>query len=113
MSGADDRFLAELVEEPREALDVEVKDWLDLDDKSHQATLAKEIIALANHGGGYIVIGFREEKGRFSSSSLAPTDLNGWSQDRVQGVVDRYLDPPIQCRVILRSSLGSGLVLVS
>jgi predicted HTH transcriptional regulator len=42
----------ELLAEPREALDVEVKEWLDLTDNDQRANVAKEIIALANHGGG-------------------------------------------------------------
>ncbi len=95
-----DRRLAELVEEPRETLDVEVKEWLDLSKREHQAALAKEIIALANHGGGFVVVGFKENKdGNFVPSQDVPENLQAWSQDNVQGIVARYLDPPIQCRV--------------
>jgi hypothetical protein len=46
-------LVRELLSEPRETLDVEHKEWLDLADNDHRATVAKEIIALANHGGGY------------------------------------------------------------
>lgn len=46
--------LADLLLDPREALDVEIKGWLDLaGSDEHKATLAKAILALANHGGGY------------------------------------------------------------
>lgn len=47
--------LQPLVEESLERLEVEYKDWLDLRDAHHRAVLAKAAIALANHGGGYIV----------------------------------------------------------
>ena len=50
--------LDDLINEPRETLDVEVKEWLDLTDNDHRAMIAKEVIALANHGGGFLVIGF-------------------------------------------------------
>lgn len=44
--------LGSLVREPREALDMEVQGWLDLSAGAHRASLAKEIIALTNHGVG-------------------------------------------------------------
>ena len=52
--------LSDLLVEPREHLHVEIKEWLDLSDRAHRANLAKEIIAIANHGGGFILLGFRE-----------------------------------------------------
>ena len=47
--------LTDLLVDPMEALDFEVKNWLDLQDSnSDKATLAKAVLALANHGGGFI-----------------------------------------------------------
>jgi hypothetical protein len=60
--------------------------------------LAKAIIALANHGGGYLIIGLAEQAGQFHPASDAPADLAGLSQDAVQNAVQKYVDPPIQCR---------------
>ncbi|MEE4208058.1 MAG: hypothetical protein V2I43_02175 [Parvularcula sp.] len=106
-----DRRIVELVGEPREALDVEVKEWLDLSDPAHKATLAKEIIALANHGGGFVIAGFRErEDGLFEPLSERPEDLSAWSQDAIQGIVSRYIDPPIQCAVVHQAATTSGVV---
>jgi hypothetical protein len=42
--------LDDLINEPRETLDVEVKEWLDLTDNDHRSMVAKEIITLADHG---------------------------------------------------------------
>jgi Schlafen, AlbA_2 len=96
--------LDELLSEPRETLDVEVKQWLDLSDPDHRALVAKEIIALANHGGGYLVIGFEElTNGTFAPASPRPTNLDAWSQDAIQSIVAKYIDPNIQCRVVHRS----------
>lgn len=90
----------DLVREPREALEIEVKEWLDLSDPDHRAVVAKEIIALANHGGGYLVIGFTEgADGVFRPSIPRPVDLTAWSQDAIQAIIARYIDPAIQCRV--------------
>ncbi|MCV0369525.1 hypothetical protein [Filomicrobium sp.] len=52
--------LQPLLAEPREDLSVEYKGWLDLRTNDHRALLAKASIALANHGGGFIIIGFDE-----------------------------------------------------
>ena len=40
-----------LVTQPEETLEAEYKEWLLLNQKPHKAKLAKELIALANHGG--------------------------------------------------------------
>lgn len=99
----------DLIREPREALEIEIKEWLDLSEADHKALLAKEIIALANHGGGYILIGFREgNDGIFSPARPRPVDLAAWSQDSVQGVIARYVDPGIQCRVWHRANALTG-----
>jgi hypothetical protein len=90
----------ELVDRPRESLDIEIKSWLDLNDANQRADLAKAIIAIANHGGGFIVIGFSEgDAGNFTTDPNRPPNLNGLSQDAVQDAVQKYLEPPVQCRV--------------
>jgi hypothetical protein len=100
--------LDELLAEPREALDVEVKEWLDLSNHDQRANVAKEIIALANHGGGHLVVGFGEQPdGSFHPASPRPPDLNGWSQDAIQSIVAKYVDPAVQCRVVHRMKPGT------
>lgn len=51
--------LADLLVDVREDLDFEVKNWLNLRDSNDQATFAKAVLALANHGGGFVVLGLR------------------------------------------------------
>lgn len=97
---SENELLISLVDEPREALDVEVKGWLDLGSNEHKALIAKSIIAMANHGGGNVVIGYRElPDGTFEDAPNRPSDLALWSQDAIQSVIARYIDPAIQCRV--------------
>ena len=51
-----------LNEKLQEDIEVEVKNWLGgLADNASKASLAKEIIALANSGGGSIFIGFGDQ----------------------------------------------------
>jgi hypothetical protein len=52
------RQLESLTRNPREELGVELKGWLDLSQGEHRADLAKALMALTNHGGGYVLLGY-------------------------------------------------------
>ena len=90
--------LRPLITEPREDLAYEYKDWLDLRSKEYKAKLAKAAIALANHGGGYIVIGFKEQ-GQTLESRSRPEEIPEITQDSVNESVRRYADPEFHCEV--------------
>ena len=88
--------LRPLVDYPMERLDAEYKGWLDLSENHGRATLAKAAIALANHGGGYIVIGLAEGKASFTSKAK-PENYPEITQDAVNSAVRRYAEPAFQC----------------
>ena len=90
------RELQPLISEPREELGVEYKDWLDLNTNKHKATLAKAAIALANHGGGFIVLGFAEQ-GSELHSQARPSDIPEITQDAVNAALGRYATPEFHC----------------
>ena len=92
--------LLPLITEPREDLAYEYKYWLDLTSKDHKdkATLAKAAIALANHGGGFIVIGFAEQ-GQTLESRPRPEKIPEITQDSVNEAIRRYADPEFHCEV--------------
>ena len=89
--------LRPLVDYPMERLDAEYKDWLDLSENRGRATLAKAAIALANHGGGYIVIGLAEEDDASFTSKAKPENYPEITQDAVNSAVRRYAEPAFQC----------------
>ncbi|MGH3070796.1 MAG: AlbA family DNA-binding domain-containing protein [Gaiellaceae bacterium] len=93
------RRLERLVAQPQEALEVELKGWLDLDSREAQAGLAKALIALANTGGGFVVIGFTEQEGRIERAPEGPAALDMYTQDRIGGIVERYAEPTFHCEV--------------
>ena len=94
--------LQPLITEPREDLAYEYKDWLDLTSKEHKATLAKAAIALANHGGGFIVIGFAEQEQTLKSRPR-PEGIPEITQDSVNESVHLYAEPKFQCAMHLVS----------
>ena len=53
--------LHELVDVPRERLEVEYMAWLNLDDREVQAGLARHLCAIANHVGGFVVFGIAND----------------------------------------------------
>lgn len=90
--------LTPLLAEPREDLGVECKGWLDLGKDADRAKLAKAAIAMANHGGGFVVIGL-EENGIEFRSSRRPDDFPEVNQDRVNSAVLRFASQSFHCDV--------------
>lgn len=92
--------LADLLVDPREDLDFEIKNWLDLKGSNHdKATLAKAVLALANHGGGFIALGLTETHAGIVEAPERPATLDGYGQDLINGIVQKYCDPPFHCSV--------------
>jgi len=94
-------------------MSTEIKDWLDLDDAGVRAKLAKELIALANHGGGFLLFGFSETQSGWAASSTCPYRAVRYSQDGINDILKRHAEPTFECYVHhLQSSLGNDHVVV-
>ncbi len=92
--------LRELLRNPKEDLSFEIKEWLNLSDNAHKAQLAQALIALANHGGGAVLIGYAEqENGSFIPAEPRPPELSGYTPDVVNEISHAYLNPPVHCDV--------------
>ncbi len=84
--------------EPREDLAAEYKSWLDLTVKENKAVIAKACIAMANHGGGYIIMGF-EDQGHQLVSIARPQQIPEVSQDNVNAAIQRFAAPAFHAEV--------------
>jgi hypothetical protein len=108
-----ERSLRRLLDYPREDMGTEIKDWLDLSSKPIRAKFSKELIALANHGGGYVLFGFSEEPTGWKPSGPCPYDLKHYSQDDINDIVRRHAEPPFECYVHhMASSVGNQHVVI-
>ena len=97
--------LGDLLVDPREALDLELKNWLDLrGDRHHKAILAKAVMALANHGGGFILLGFEDGPDGVVEADNRPDAMTAYSQDVVNGIVEHYCEPSFHCEVSVEAS---------
>jgi len=90
--------LRPLVVEPREDLAAEYKGWLNLNDTNHKAVLAKAAIALANHGGGYIIVGMRDDHAQLVSVPR-PSEIPAAAQDAVNAAIRRFATTEFHCEV--------------
>ena len=97
--------LQELVDVPRERLDVEYKAWPDLKDNEARAKLARHLCALANHGSGFVVFGINDD---MTDAGPPPAGAGPYDRDTLSGIVDRYLTPAFQVDVYEVSSAVTG-----
>src|SRR5260221_4793564 len=89
--------LQDLVENPPEILDVELKDWMDIaNDGVARANVARHIAALANHGGGYLLFGFHDNR---TPNPSSPYPIEAFHRDIISSIVKEYLTPTFQCEV--------------
>lgn len=108
------RRLSDLLVDPRETLEVELKGWLDIvGNNEHKATLAKALLALANHGGGFVVIGFEQTPQGVRPSPNRPADLSAFTPDTVNSIANSYADPTFHCDVAIESVGGAAYPIVS
>ena len=85
---------------PMESLNIEVKGWLDMNDVESRGTIAKALIALENHGGGYLVIGFSEDDARLLSPNQSrPESLSSFGTDEINAIIKKYAEPPFHAHV--------------
>ena len=94
---------------PMESLNIEAKGWLDMNDVESKGTIAKALIALENHGGGYLVIGFSEDDtGALWPSAARPSELSAFRTDEINAIIKRYADPPFHAHVTFQKHPESG-----
>jgi hypothetical protein len=106
---AQDELIA-LIADPSESLSIEHKGWLDLADRRSQAALAKAAIALANHGGGIVIIGMRGDDAESDLQSHArPASITRYNQDDVNAAINRFADPQLHCTLQFSVHPDSGV----
>ena len=105
----DTERLALLLTEPSESLTAEYKTWLNLQDQDHKGVLAKSIIALANEGGGHIVLGFSDD-GPELTPLLPQRDFIPYEQDTINNIVKKFAEPSFHCTLVNVKNPKTGAV---
>jgi hypothetical protein len=81
--------------EKNERLDIDFKEWIDLEDKYTRADFAKDIASMANFGGGKLILG----KSTNPYNSCPAKLENKYTQDGIMDAVRKYINPLPQCTV--------------
>lgn len=89
--------LLRLIQNPRETLDTELKEWIDPELPEGKAKIARGCIALFNANGGYLIIGFQND-GQPATGAPAEVRLV-FHPDVVQRIVAKYASQPIAVEV--------------
>lgn len=109
----DSSRIQELIERPGESLSVEIKTWIKPDHPDGIAKIVKTVLALRNHGGGYLVIGF-DDRTLKPDIDNAPADLHKkFHIDKIQGLVSKYASEPFEIRVDFPEKDGQAFPVIT
>lgn len=86
----DSSRIQELIERPGESLSVELKRWIDPDTEEGKAKIVKAALALRNHGGGYLVIGFDDNTLAPDLENIPDNLREKFHVDKIQGLISKY-----------------------
>jgi hypothetical protein len=76
--------------------------------------LIKDILAMANSGGGQIVIGVSEPQGGgFSFDGITDSDAKTWDPTRLANKVNSFADPPVSLRVRIAVCYGRKFAVIT
>ena len=87
-----------LLNQKKESVFLDFKRTIDIQDKSHYLKIIKDVLAFANSGGGYLLIGVDENKsskvpGRFTK--IGVTNEFQFDDASFQEKINSYIDDPI------------------
>lgn len=88
---------------PSETLDFEVKRWLDMNDPESRGLVAKTLIALENHGGGFLLFGYMEDAHKkLVPDPNRPASLEPYLSDAVNAVLKKWAEPTFHVEVTIQ-----------
>jgi hypothetical protein len=111
-----DSELVALIHKGTETPDLDYKDDIDLsrDKKEEKAQLAKDVIAMANSGGGVIIAGVKQSPKGFIPEGMSETTLQTFDSTALNDFIRNYTDPPIntQTKIVTVDEKTFGFVIV-
>lgn len=91
--------LIQLIENPREALNIELKNWIDPETDEGKSKIVKAVIAMRNNNGGYIVIGFDNETLQPDNENMLEDIKEKYHFDKIQAMVSKYCSQQFEVKV--------------
>lgn len=91
--------IQELINRPRESLSVELKRWIDPHHPEGVAKIVRAALALRNHGGGYLIIGFDNNTLQPDKENVPQNVNSAFHIDNIQGLISRFSSEPFEVTV--------------
>lgn len=89
---------------PSETLDFEVKQWLDMTDAESHGIVAKALIALENHGGGFLLFGYKEDTTKkLIPDPARPASMEPYLTDAMNAILKKRAEPSFHVEVTLQT----------
>lgn len=108
----DDQF-AEILQLEHEVSGVEFKPPGLRNDRTLFHTVARAVMGMANHrDGGRVIIGVREEAGKFQLLGVTSAEAESWRYDHLTAALAPLSDPPIVFDVELHLHQGNQFLLI-
>jgi hypothetical protein len=67
-------------------------------EKKDKCELVKDVLAFANSGGGFIVVGVSEDSAGFKHQGLSEEELSSFETTEFNQFIQIYAEPPINCK---------------
>lgn len=106
--------ILEIIHRGTETRDLDYKGAMEWDesDKKACASLVKDVLAMANSGGGYLVIGVDEKDHGFEWTGLDADALESFESSRFNRFIQNYSDPPVNCTIAKVPDDGKNFVVI-
>lgn len=110
MADVEQQRRLQILANPTETRTIECKSWLDLSKSKNKAKLAKAAIAMANSGGGTIVLGISEEEtnGKKLVCKPRPSNMAPYNIDAVGSAINKYAEPELEPRLVFVNRPDTG-----
>jgi predicted HTH transcriptional regulator len=114
----DSDYLQDLINRPTESLSIEIKGWIDPNTPEGEDKIVRAAIAMRNHGGGHLLIGFHNDTGEPYTDNLPSNVKRLFHQDTIQRIVAKYSSELFETKVHFRTrdriefpiiEIGSGV----
>lgn len=89
----------------------EGQDW-DYADKKARCELVKDILAMSNTLGGYLVLGVSQVSGGFQFDGMSDGECKSFDSTKINGFVQNYADPPINTTVRKVTHAGKNFIII-
>ena len=103
--------LQQLVENPVERLEVELKCWMNPATDECKEKIAKGCLALYNNNGGYLIFGIRDD-GSIDPNKTPKDVRSEFHSDTIQAIVSKFSYTPFEIQVEFRERDGQELPII-